>query len=75
MSVESQAVTTKAIGYSFNVSVEREIRTDTGAKYPDKTVVKASLGGHADTFDAATSLLESAAKTVKEQIKKLEEVK
>lgn len=75
MSKEVQAVTTKAIGYSFNVSIEREIRTETESKYPDKTVVKASLGGHADTFDAATSLLEGAAKTVKEQIEKLEGAK
>lgn len=72
MSVELQSITTKAIGYSFNVSIEREIRADTGTRYPDKTVVKVSLGGHADTFDGATDLLDRVTHEVKEKIAKLE---
>lgn len=69
---EKKEVTQQAIGFSFNVQVEREIRTDTGAKYPDKTTVKAGLSGHAATFEDASQLLENATQAVLDKISKLE---
>jgi len=64
---EEKSVTQKSIGFSFHVSIERELRAETGAKYPDKTIVKASLGGHADTMEEATENLKNATKLVKKQ--------
>lgn len=72
MAEETKFVTTKTIGFSFGISVEKESRKETGAKYPDKIVAKATLSGHADTFEAAKTLLEEATKEVK---KHLDEVK
>lgn len=72
---EKQEVTTKTIGFSFSVSIEQEVRIDTGAKYPDKTVVKAALSGHADSYDEAVANLKTASQAVKEQIKELGEKK
>lgn len=71
MAEEKKEVTTQAIGFSFHVSIEREIRTVTGAKYPDKTLIKASLGGHADTSDQAKTLLNEATKEIKKQLEEL----
>lgn len=72
MAVELKAITQKAIGFGFSVSIEREIRVETGAKYPDKTLVKASLSGHADSYEEATTMLGEATKAVKEKIGQLE---
>jgi len=64
---EEKSVTQKSIGFSFYVSIEREIREETGAKYPDKTVVKASLGGNADTMEEVTENLKNATELVRKQ--------
>lgn len=72
MTTEEQTVTQKVIGFSFHVSVEKEIRIETGAKYPDKTIVKASLGGHADTYTDAIGQLKTATETVKTQLDELQ---
>lgn len=72
---EEKTITQQAIGYGFSVSIEREIRTDTGAKYPDKTVVKASLSGHANTFEDAEKMLGDATEKVKEKVDDLEKNK
>ena len=55
-----QEILNKTIGFSFRIVVEREVRTATDAKYPDKTVIKADLGGHADTYDEARANLVDA---------------
>lgn len=68
---EEKSVTQKTIGFSFHVSIEREIRQKTDAKYPDKTIVKASLGGHADTMAGATTGLKAATDLVKAQVKEV----
>lgn len=72
MAVELKAITQKTIGFGFSVSIERELRTETSAKYPDKTVVKASLSGHSETYEEASSMLGEATKAVKEKIEQLE---
>jgi len=57
---ERTEVINKTVGFSFYVKVEREIRTETGAKYPDKALVTANLGGNADSFEEATKRLKEA---------------
>jgi hypothetical protein len=57
---EKQTVETKKIGFSFSVSIEKELRTETGAKYPDKTLIKGSIEGNADTYDEAVALMKKA---------------
>jgi len=69
---ERTEITNKNVGYSFHVSLEREIRTATGAKYPDKTIVKASLGGHAETFKQANDQLRLATVEVRNQLNELQ---
>lgn len=64
---ETKSITQKAIGFSFSVSIEREVRNATSAKYPDKTIIKASLGGHAETMDDATEHLKKATELVRKQ--------
>ena len=56
MSETSRIVQTE-IGYTWHVSIDREIRKPTEAKCPDKTVIKASLTGHEMKYgEALTSL-------------------
>lgn len=69
---EKTEITNRTIGFSFHVSLEREIRTATGAKYPDKTIVKASLGGHAETFKQAQDQLRLATVEVRNQLDELQ---
>jgi len=57
---EIQTVVKMEVGYTWSISIEREIRTPTGAKYPDKTVVKAALTGHARTYEGAVTSLKQA---------------
>lgn len=54
---EKQDVVTRRVGFGFSITVEKELREETGAKYPDKTVVKASIEGNADTFESNIELL------------------
>jgi len=55
-----QEITQKTVGYSWHISLETEHREETGAKYPDKTVSKTSLGGHADSYEDAVEQLRLA---------------
>ena len=55
-----QEIVNKTVGFSFRLVIEREVRVDSGTKYPDKTVIKAELGGHADTYDEACTNLTHA---------------
>ena len=64
---EKTEITSTTVGYHFSITVDREIRTETGAKYPDKSVVTASLSGNAPSFEAAVE----QAKTAKAEIEKL----
>ena len=60
MSSELKQIETKRIGFAFKISVEKETRIETGAKYPDKKIVKAELEGNADTYENAVNLLKKA---------------
>ena len=71
MPEEKKTITQQAIGFSYHVQVEKEIRSDSGLKFPDKTIVKASLGGHADTSEQAKTLLNEATKEIKKQLEEL----
>jgi len=66
---EKKEVTTETVGYSFNITIERETRTATTAKYPDKQIIKASVGGHGATLDDVTKQLVAATAVVKKQVK------
>lgn len=67
MSTIQQEVTQKTVGFSWHISIETEKRTATDAKYPDKTVSKASLGGHADSYEDAVSQLREAKAELKKE--------
>jgi len=70
--IEQKIVTEQTIGFSYHVTLEKELRTNTGAKYPDKTVIKASLGGHVDTIAEAITQLKVCSTAIKTQIAELE---
>lgn len=62
---ETETITQKTIGYSWSISVEKEHREETGAKYPDKTVTKASFSGHTDTYEEAVKEVNEAKKELR----------
>jgi len=64
LSEEKTEITNRTTGYSFHVKVEREIRTQTAAKYPDKTVAYATLSGNDDTFEAMVDHAKKAKETI-----------
>lgn len=66
---EEITVTNKHVGYSFSLSVEKESRVETGAKYPDKQVVSARLGGNTETFEDAVEQLKKAKQKIDEVLK------
>ena len=57
---EKQVVETKKVGFSFSVSIEKELRSDSGQKYPDKTIIKGSIEGNTDTYDETVALMKKA---------------
>jgi hypothetical protein len=63
---EHQEIIAKSVGFEFTYMIEREIRTTTDAKYPDKKIEKAGLSGHADTFEEAKRLLGETRKELRE---------
>jgi len=64
LSEEKTEITSRTAGYSFHIKVERELRTQTEAKYPDKTVVSATLNGNDDSFAVMVEHAEKAKKTI-----------
>ena len=62
-----QEITQKTVGYSWHISIEIEQRAVTAAKYPDKTVSKTSLGGHADSYEEAVKQLNLAKAELKKE--------
>ena len=56
------------VGYSFHVGIEEEIRVETGAKYPNKKIVKASISGHVDNMGLIGVALSSAREKVQKEI-------
>jgi len=63
---ERSEIVNKTAGYSFHIKIEREIRTETGAKYPDKSVVSASLSGNDEAFVTMVEHAIQARKTIDE---------
>ena len=61
-----QEIVNKTVGFSFRLVVEREIRKVTDAKYPDKTVSKAELGGHSASYEEARANLLDANTTIQD---------
>ena len=68
MSQEVKSITQQQIGFGYSIYIEKELRSETGAKYPDKTVIKAELSGHADTPEQASTLLDLARQTIQKQL-------
>jgi len=66
---EVSKVERREVGYRFHIAVDKELRTETGAKYPDKTQVHASLEGHADSFEEAVKQLRDAKVKVNEVLR------
>jgi len=58
--LEHETITKQEIGFRWHISIEKETRKDTSAKYPDKIVVHVSLEGHNDTYDQAYADLRQA---------------
>ena len=66
---EKKEVKTETIGYSFSITIEKEVRTATEAsKTPDKKVTKASISGHTSTFEEAKTMLKEATDEVGKRI-------
>ena len=65
---EKTEVTNRYVGFHFDIKIEKEIRTETGAKYPDKSVYVASLSGNAETFMEAVAQLHFARKELEEAL-------
>jgi len=63
---EKTEIVNRAEGYGFHITVEREIRTETGAKYPDKSVVTATLSGNDPSFEATTEHIKKAREAIEE---------
>jgi len=68
----TEIVSNMTVGYSFHLKIERETRVDTGLKYPDKTVVSASLIGNASSLEEASKEIELAKQTILRLIEKKE---
>ena len=58
--MEVSQIWTTQTGYSFKIEIEKEIRTETGAKYPDKTVMKAYITGNENTLAETVEALAAA---------------
>lgn len=57
---ERTEVVQKTEGFAFSITIEQEIREETGAKYPDKKIIKATLSGHSPEFNEAISELQQS---------------
>lgn len=71
MSVK-QEIESKRIGYAFSISIEKELRIENVSKYPDKTIIKASLEGNTDTYEQAVDLLKKSKTDILAQVKEAE---
>jgi hypothetical protein len=68
---EKTVTESREVGYRWLVSIDKELRTETGAKYPDKTEIHATLEGHEQDADTAVKNLENAKKVLKDLTKEL----
>ena len=66
---EKTEVTQKTVGCRWHYHIEVEHREETGAKYPDKTVVKAGFSGHEDEYEDAVAMIVLAREKAKELVK------
>lgn len=57
-------MTHQEVGYRWHIALDKELRTMTGAKYPDKTSIHASLEGHENTVKEANDAINAAKKTL-----------
>jgi hypothetical protein len=67
-----QEIESKRIGYAFSISIEKELRIENVSKYPDKTIIKASLEGNTDTYEQAVDLLKKSKTDILAQVKEAE---
>ena len=66
--MEVSQIWTTQTGYSFKIEIEKEIRTETGAKYPDKTVMKAYITGNTEDLAETVAAIEKAKKELLKQL-------
>lgn len=67
---ELSKVEQRSVGYYWSFKIEREVRKlGADAKYSDKDLITASLGGNEETYDKAVSKLIKAKVIVEESIK------
>lgn len=57
---ERSVVENRNVGARWFISLEKELREETGAKYPDKTVIHCSLEGFEADYESARCSLENA---------------
>ena len=71
--METSQIWTTQTGYSFKIEIEKDIRTETGAKYPDKTVMKAYITGNENTLEDTVKALAIAKIKLLKQLTIVEE--
>jgi hypothetical protein len=67
MPEQKSEIIQRQLGFSWSLSIERERRTDTGSRYPDKDVIQARVSGNCLTYTGAIEQLRNA----KAEIEKL----
>lgn len=67
--METTTVVNQHVGYSFSVSVEKETRAVTKAKYPDKTVVSVRVSGNEESYEAVVKRLVEAKGEIRKVLK------
>jgi len=60
MMSEKSIVENRNVGARWFISLEKELREETGAKYPDKTVIHCALEGFEPDYERARCSLETA---------------
>ena len=57
---EKTIIENRNVGSRWFISLEKELREETGAKYPDKTIIHVSLEGFELDYDGAMQSLSKA---------------
>jgi hypothetical protein len=71
---EKSTVENRDVGHRWHISMEKELRIETGAKFPDKTVVSVSLEGNKISFEACKAQVENARQVIADKLRKAETI-
>ncbi len=73
MVTEKTIVENRSVGSRWYISLEKELREETGAKYPNKTVIHVSLEGYEANGETARCCLGKAKLRLEELVGKPKE--